>query len=88
MTQSSGEIDANAMRDFGAGVDFGKTAADYATHRAGFPPAFFDLLETRGFAAAGQKALDIGCGTGTIARGLALKGLRVTGLDPAEPLVL
>lgn len=77
------------MRDLGAmgGVEFGRTAADYATHRAGFPGAFFDLLEARGYAVPPARALDIGTGTGTLARGLAGLGLDVTGLDPSAALM-
>ncbi len=68
-------------------VDFGRAAFDYAAHRAGFPPAFFDLIASRGYAAPGQDALDLGTGTGTLARGLARLGLGVTGLDPSAPLL-
>ncbi|MEQ9240360.1 class I SAM-dependent methyltransferase [Roseovarius indicus] len=79
--------DAHALRAFGDNVAFGRTATDYATHRAGFPQAFFDLAATRGFATAPAHALDIGTGTGTLARGLARIGLEVTGLDPSEELM-
>lgn len=68
-------------------VDFGKTAGDYARHRAGFPPAFFQRLFDEGLARAGEQALDLGTGTGTVARGLALGGCQVTGLDPSAPLL-
>ena len=67
--------------------DFGRTAGDYAKHRAGFPPRFFDELRSRGIGVAGQRVLDLGTGTGTVARGLALGGAEVTGLDPSEPLL-
>ncbi|MFL5318608.1 MAG: class I SAM-dependent methyltransferase [Myxococcaceae bacterium] len=68
-------------------VDFGRTADDYAKYRHGFPDALFDRLFTLGVARAGQRALDLGTGTGTIARGLARRGLNVLGLDPAEPML-
>ncbi len=87
MTAPTDGPDPDALRRFGAGVDFGRTAADYATHRAGFPPGFFDLLSQRGWARPGQRAVDLGCGTGTVARGLAGLGLDVTGIDPAQPLL-
>ena len=79
--------DPEAIRRFGAQVDFGRTAGDYATSRAGFPPAFFGLLGARGYAKPGQRALDLGTGTGTVARGLAQMGLAVTGLDPSQALL-
>ncbi len=69
-----------------AAIDFGKTAADYAKHRAGFPGRFFERLRDTGIAAAGTTALDLGTGTGTVARGLASLGCDVTGLDPSEAL--
>lgn len=68
-------------------VDFGKTASDYARHRAGFPDRFFDRLFADRVVAKGDRILDLGTGTGTIARGLAKRGCLVTGLDPSEPLL-
>ncbi len=62
-------------------VDFSDTASDYATHRAGFPESFFEALAARCLIAAGRRALDLGTGTGTVARGLARRGMAVTGLD-------
>lgn len=68
-------------------VDFGKTAGDYARHRAGFPDAFFQRLFDEKLARPGELALDLGTGTGTVARGLALRGCAVTALDPSEALL-
>ncbi|MEO0567862.1 MAG: class I SAM-dependent methyltransferase [Pseudomonadota bacterium] len=82
-----GMVNPDKLRSFGNQVDFGRTAEDYAAYRAGFPPAFFELLVSRQFAREGETALDLGCGTGTLARGLARLGLSVTGLDPAESLL-
>lgn len=62
-------------------VDFGPTAQDYARHRAGFPPQLYDRLEAAGAWAPGQRALDLGTGTGTLARGLSRRGLVVTAVD-------
>lgn len=69
------------------GVDFGKTAADYAKHRAGFPDRFFERLAGLGIGRRGQSVLDLGTGTGTVARGLAKRGCTVTGLDPSSAMV-
>jgi SAM-dependent methyltransferase len=67
-------------------IDFGKTAQDYGHYRAGFPPAFFERMATFGIGVAGQRVLDLGTGTGTLARGFALRGRQVTGLDPSTSL--
>jgi ubiquinone/menaquinone biosynthesis C-methylase UbiE len=76
-----------AAREIGSVVDFGKTAADYGRHRAGFPDAFFDRLATLGIIRPGARALDLGTGTGTIARGLALRGCDVIGLDRSAAMM-
>ncbi|NGM21170.1 class I SAM-dependent methyltransferase [Roseomonas stagni] len=63
--------------------DWSRTSADYARHRQGFPPRFLDQLERDGLLAPGMAVLDLGTGTGTLARGLAARGATVLGLDPA-----
>lgn len=68
-------------------VDFGLTADDYARHRAGFPDSFFDHLAGRGIGVAGQTVIDLGTGAGTIARGMARRGCRVTGVDITSALL-
>ena len=68
-------------------IDFAPTAKDYSRHRAGFPEAFFERLRAFGIGRTGQRVLDLGTGTGTVARGLARRGCRVTGIDPALPLI-
>lgn len=80
-------IDADATRAFGRSVDFGPAAGDYAAHRAGFPEAFFAALDARGWLTPGAAALDLGTGAGTVARGLARRWLRVTGVDPSPALL-
>src|SRR5271168_2799705 len=75
------------VRELGTRIDFGKTAGDYAKHRAGFPDAFFERLRSMDVIRAGMKALDLGTGTGTVARGLASHGLEVTGLDKSTALM-
>jgi SAM-dependent methyltransferase len=70
------------------GVDFGKTARDYAAHRAGFPKELFDRLAAMGIGRSGQHLLDLGTGTGTLARGFARRGASVVGVDPSEPMLV
>jgi len=67
--------------------DFGKTAADYAAHRAGFPPELFERLAEHSVGVAGQKLIDVGTGTGALAREFARTGCEVTGLDPSQELM-
>ncbi|MCY4539085.1 MAG: methyltransferase domain-containing protein [Chloroflexi bacterium] len=68
-------------------ADFGRTAGDYSRHRAGFPEAFFARLEARGLIGAGTGLLDLGTGTGSIARGMARRGCRTFALDLAPQLL-
>jgi ubiquinone/menaquinone biosynthesis C-methylase UbiE len=68
-------------------VDFGKTADDYGRYRAGFPGELFDRLSTRGIFRRGSAVLDLGTGTGTLARGFALRGCDAVGLDPSAELL-
>lgn len=68
-------------------ADFGKTAADYAKHRAGYPDFLFDRLMRRGLARPGMRALDLATGTGYLGRGLAQRGLIVTGLDVSADMI-
>jgi len=63
-------------------VDFGRRSGDYAEHRPGFPPSFFDRLS--GLRPIdGLRALDLGTGPGIVALELAERGATVTGIDIA-----
>lgn len=68
-------------------VNFAKTAEDYAKYRQGFPEEFFYRLKMLNLLSSDKVVLDIGTGTGTIARGCARLGCDVTALDPAEDLI-
>jgi len=68
-------------------ADFGKTAEDYARYRAGYPDWLFERLMRRGLARPGMRALDLATGTGSLARGLAQRGLTVTGLDVSAEMM-
>lgn len=68
-------------------IDFGKTAQDYGRYRAGFPEEFLDRVTASGFVRPGDRILDLGTGTGTLARGFAESRCSVTGLDPSRPLL-
>jgi SAM-dependent methyltransferase len=68
-------------------VDFGRTAVDYGKYRAGFPDQLFERLFVAELVRPGDTVLDLGTGTGTLGRGFALRGCKVTGLDTAEPML-
>ncbi len=68
-------------------VDFAATASDYAQHRAGFPDSFFTRLAAMGIGRDGQTVVDLGTGTGDVARGFAARGGRVIGIDRARELL-
>jgi ubiquinone/menaquinone biosynthesis C-methylase UbiE len=68
-------------------VDFGRTASDYARYRAGFPDRFFERLFTSCFVNSGDRVLDLGTGTGPLARGLAKRGCHVVGLDRSQSML-
>ncbi len=68
-------------------VDFGRTACDYGRHRAGSPDSMFDRLSGYGVGIRGQRVVDVGTGTGTVARGFARRGCAVIGIDPSEELI-
>jgi SAM-dependent methyltransferase len=67
--------------------DFGRAARDYGRHRAGFPPDFFARVAPWGIGLPRQELLDLGTGTGAVARGFALRGCRVTGVDRSQPML-
>jgi SAM-dependent methyltransferase len=67
--------------------DFGLAAEDYARHRAGFPRSLFERLQRFGVGRAGQDVVDLGTGTGTLARWFAQRGCRVIGIDPSAAML-
>lgn len=76
------------VRDYGRRVDFGKTAADYGRHRAGYPEELYDRLALFGVGREGQRLLDLATGTGFLGRGFARRGCDVVGLDISMALML
>jgi SAM-dependent methyltransferase len=70
--------------DHGRAFDWGLTAQDYARYRPGYPASFYERITSLGVGLPGQRVLDLGCGTGNVARELAHRGCRVTGVDISE----
>jgi SAM-dependent methyltransferase len=77
----------DAERVYGGKVDFGLTADDYGRFRQGFPPELVERLAERGVVGAETRALDLGTGTGTLARLLAMRASSVVGTDPSEQML-
>lgn len=82
----SGETAREAMDsvrpiDKDNGIDWGKTSADYALYRPGPPESFYQKLSALGIGLRGQRILDLGTGTGVLARQFATQGAVVAGID-------
>lgn len=68
-------------------INFGLTADDYAKYRAGFPEEFFERVFRDGIVKIGDALVDLGTGTGTLARGFAARGCNVIGVDVSAQLL-
>jgi SAM-dependent methyltransferase len=62
-------------------IDWGRTSSDYAEFRPGPPASFYERLRALGVGIKGQRILDLGTGTGVLAREFALAGCRAAGVD-------
>jgi SAM-dependent methyltransferase len=67
--------------DSGRRIDWGKTSDDYTVYRPGPPDSFFERLRVLGVGIPGQCILDLGTGTGVMARRFAQQGSAVAGID-------
>ena len=63
--------------------DWGRTSQDYAAYRSGYPDSFYEVLAALGIGTPGQRILDLGTGTGVLARAFGRRGAVVTGVDIA-----
>jgi SAM-dependent methyltransferase len=69
--------------DPGRQIDWSLTSGDYAAHRPGPPARLYDMLALLGVGTPGQRLLDLGTGTGLVAREFARRGCHVSGTDIA-----
>ena len=67
--------------------NFAAMAGDYAKHRPEMPAALFERLRTRQLVQPELNVLDLGTGTGTMARGLAREGCQVVGIDREPEMI-
>lgn len=67
--------------DAGRQIDWGRTSIDYARYRPGPPQSFYDRLRALRIGLPGQRILDLGTGTGVLAREFARRGCLATGID-------
>ncbi len=73
--------------DAGRPIDWGRTSADYARHRPGPPRSLYDKLNALGVGLPGQRIVDLGTGTGVLARELARRGCAAAGVDVSSEQV-
>ncbi len=62
-------------------IDWGRTSGDYARFRRGYPESFFRRLSALEVGVPGERVVDLGTGTGVLARELARRGCSVVGVD-------
>jgi SAM-dependent methyltransferase len=67
--------------DAGREIDWGRTSADYAQYRPGPPPSLYEKLRAHDVGLPAQRILDLGTGTGVLAREFARRGCAAAGVD-------
>ena len=66
--------------------NFDDLAATYDEYRVGYSRHLYEALEELGFR-SGWHVLDVGCGTGMASVFLAQRGMKISGVDPSEPML-
>ncbi len=74
----------NQKIDHGQAFDWGRTSKEYAKFRDIYPEEFYKKLADLSLGVKGQKALDIGTGTGVVPRNMFDYGADWTGVDISE----
>ena len=71
----------NERIDSGKAFDWGRISNDYAKYRDVYPEEFYKRIVDRGLCVRGQKALDLGTGTGVLPRNMYQYGASWTAAD-------
>jgi ubiquinone/menaquinone biosynthesis C-methylase UbiE len=66
---------------------FNEVAAEYDRNRPTYPDALVDHACQVACIGAGDRVLEVGCGTGQLTRSLLARGLHVTALEPGDQLI-
>jgi SAM-dependent methyltransferase len=69
------------------GEVFDQVADEYDRHRPPYPDALLDHACEVAALGAGDRVLEIGCGTGQLTRALLARGLRVSAIEPGDRLI-
>ncbi|MBA2077959.1 class I SAM-dependent methyltransferase [Rhodanobacter sp. PCA2] len=67
--------------------DFVRNAAERLRQVTEFPEVFFERVIADGSVRSGGAVLDLHCGGSNVARGLAVRGCALTGIDHSAPLL-
>jgi len=77
--------DGTLQRSYGKVFD--QVADEYDRHRPTYPDALVDHACEVAALSAGDRVLEIGCGTGQLTRNLLERGLRVSAIEPGDRLI-
>jgi SAM-dependent methyltransferase len=78
----TGDLDQRSL-----GAVFDTVAVEYDRNRPTYPDALVDRACAAGGLAAGDRVLEIGCGTGQLTRSLVARGLRITAVEPGGNMI-